>query len=113
MQKNTPSHLPVDHTFSGNSTRFLLHIDEDARGPSALRALFAFQNSDVVPGFTSPCRFIAAKSYQAVDTEQRMSWLNTCASETFLSPSSLLRAASALLPRRAKVCVRGEMCRQG
>lgn len=83
--QNTPSHLLVDHTFSGNSARFLLHIDEDARGPSALRALFASQNCVVLTGFMSPCRFISVKSYQPVDTEQRMSWLSTCASETFLS----------------------------
>lgn len=113
MQKNTPSHFLVDHIFSGNSARFLLHIDEDARGPSALRALFAPQNCVVVPGFMSPCRFISAKSYQSVDTEQRLAWLNTCASETFVSPSSLLRAASALLPRWAKAYVRGEMCGEG
>lgn len=103
MQKNTPSHLPVAHTFSGNSARLILHIDEDARGPSDRRALFAFQNRAVVPGFMSPCRLITAKSYQSADPEQRMSWLNTCASEPFVAPPSLFRAASALLPDEPKL----------
>lgn len=93
----------MDHTFSGNTARFLLHIDEDARGPSALRALFASPNCVVVPGFRSPWRFISAKSYQAVDREQRMTWLNTCASETFVSPWSQLVLPLPSSPDEAKL----------